>query len=99
MSRTKSENTDHAYLRCAERCGWTKKKAREMIKLANRHGKTYDHIENKEISDFIKARQVGTCRRIKYYAGFIFVFASTSTRCYTVYPCPIENKEQGENNG
>ena len=86
MSRTRVPNTDHSYFRAAERCGWTRYVAKKMIKDAQRYGKTYDHIkDNKELADFMKARQVSTRRRIKYYLGYIFVFASTSTRCYTVY--------------
>lgn len=83
--RIRVPNTDHAYYRASERLGWTRKHAKEMMKLANRYGKTFDHIKDKEISEFVKARQVGTRRRVKYYNGYIFVFASTSTRCYTVY--------------
>ena len=46
-----------------------------------------------ELWSFLKARQVGQSRRIKYYAGYIFVFASTSTRCITVYPYPKESEK------
>lgn len=92
MSRTKAPNTDHAYLRAAERCGWNKDKAKKMMKQAQLYGKTYDHIEDEKIASFVKARQVGTKRRIKYFSGYIFVFASGSTRCYTVY------KYEGEEN-
>lgn len=85
MSRTKVPNTDHAYLRAAERCGWSKTKARTMMMKASKYGKSYGQIKDKKIADYIKARQVSTRRRIKYYCGYVFVFASTSTRCYTVY--------------
>ena len=85
MSRTRVPNTDHAYFRAAERCGWTRYMAKRMMKDANRYGKTFIQVDNKELAEFMKARQVSTRRRIKYYLGYIFVFASTSTRCYTVY--------------
>lgn len=85
MSRSRQPNTDHAYYRAAERCGWTKYVAKQMMKDAQRYGKTFVQVEDKELAEFMKARQVGTWRRIKYYLGYIFVFASTSTRCYTVY--------------
>lgn len=85
MSRTRVPNTDHAYFRAAERCGWTRYEAKQMMKDANRYGKTFGQIKDKELAEFIKARRVNTRRRIKYYLGYIFVFASTSTKCYTVY--------------
>ena len=37
-----------------------------------------------------------TFRRIKYYKGYIFVFAHTSTKCYIVYPYPYENETKKE---
>ena len=55
-----------------------------------KHGKMYGNLSDGELRSFLKARQVGQSRRIKYYAGYIFVFASTSTRCITVYPYPKE---------
>ena len=88
MSRIKTLNCDHAYFRAAERCGWNEGKARKMMKLAQRYGKLYTDksLEDKDLIKFLKNRQINTYRRIKYYDGYIFVFASTSTRCYTVYP-------------
>ena len=50
----------------------------------------YGNLPDGELRSFLKSRQVGQYRRIKYYAGYIFVFASTSTRCITVYPYPKE---------
>ena len=93
MSRVKVTNTDHSYYRAAERCGWGKKKARNMMKEAQRHGKMYGNLPDSELWSFLMARQVGQSRRIKYYAGYIFVFASTSTRCITVYPYPKESEK------
>lgn len=93
MSRKRQPNTDHAYFRAAERCGWTKSKAKQMMKDASRYGKSCDILEPGHLQDFIKVRQIGTNRRIKYFQGYIFVFASTSTRCYTVY------KYEGECDG
>ena len=90
--RTKAPNVDHAYLRAAQRCGWSKPKARKMMREASLYGKSFDHIDDPEISEFVRVRQVCTRRRIRYYKGYIFVFASTSTRCYTVY-------KYGENDG
>ena len=90
MSRVKVTNTDHSYYRAAERCGWGKKKARDMMKAAQRYGKMYGNLPDGELRNFLRSRQVGQYRRIKYYAGYIFVFASTSTRCITVYPYPKE---------
>ena len=90
MSRVRATNTDHSYYRAAERCGWGKKKARDMMKEAQRHGKMYRNLPDGELRSFLESRQVGQSRRIKYYAGYIFVFASTSTRCITVYPYPKE---------
>ena len=93
MSRVRTQNTDHSYLRAAERCGWGKRKAREMMKLAQRYGKTYANLSNGELRHFLEVRQVGQHRRIKYYNGYIFVFCSTSTRCITVYPYEEKAKD------
>lgn len=98
MSRVKAPNTDHSYYRAAERCGWSRKKAREMMKEAQRRGKAYANIKNPEISKFIAIKQGNQSRRVKYYMGYVFVFASTSTRCITVYPLPKELLEENEEN-
>lgn len=90
MSRIRTQNTDHSYYRAAERCGWGKRKARDMMKAAQRYGKMCGNLPDGELKHFLEIRQVGQHRRIKYYAGYIFVFASTSTRCITVYPYPNE---------
>ena len=88
MSRVKTNNTDHAYFRAAERCGWGKKKAREMMKLASRYGTAPGNLSDGPIKDFLAARQDFTPRRVKLYQGYVFIFCSTSTRCITVYPLP-----------
>lgn len=93
MSRVKATNTDHSYYMAAERCGRGKKKARDMMKEAQRHGKMYGNLPDGELRSFLESRQVGQSRRIKYYAGYIFVFASTSTCCITVYPYPKEQEK------
>ena len=94
MSRVKSSNTDHSYLRAAERCGWYPKKAREMMKMASRYGKSVGNIEPGPIKNYMAQKQWGNPhKRVKLYQGYIFVFASTSTRCITVYPLPDELKE------
>jgi len=93
MSRVKTQNTDHSYFRAAERCGWSKRKAREMMKAAQRYGKIYENLSDGELRSFLEIRQIGQPRRIKYYEGYIFIFASTSTRCITVYPYPKELKK------
>ena len=90
MGRVEVTSTDHCYYRAAERWGREKKKARDMMKAAQKYGKMYGNLPDGELRSFLKSRQVGQCRRIKYYAGYIFVFASTSTRCITVYPYPKE---------
>jgi protein tyrosine phosphatase (PTP) superfamily phosphohydrolase (DUF442 family) len=94
MSRVKTQNTDHSYFRAAERCGWGKKKAREMMKLASRYGMAYAHLAAGPVRDFLERKQIGNPhKRIKLYQDFIFVFCSTSTKCITVYPLPEELKE------
>lgn len=86
MSRVRAQNTDHSYYRAAERCGWGRKKARDMMSAAQRHGKMFENLPDGELRDFLAQKQFGQHRRVKYYAGYIFVFCSTSTRCITVYP-------------
>ena len=67
MSRKRQPNTDHAYFRAAERCGWTKSKAKRMMKDASRYGKSCDNLEPGHLQDFIsmpKHFKVGMCQRI-----------------------------------
>ena len=91
MSRVKTQNTDHSYLRAAERCGWGKKKAREMMKQASRYGISVGNLEPGPLRNYLAQKQYGNPhKRIKFYQGYIFIFASTSTRCITVYPPPEE---------
>ena len=91
MSRIKTNNTDHSYIRAAERCGWGKKKAREMMKLASRYGISVGNVPPGPLKNFLAQKQWGSPhKRIKYYQGYIFVFCSTSTRCITVYQVPPE---------
>lgn len=94
MSRIKTNNTDHAYFRAAERCGWGKKKAREMMKLASRFGVSAGNIVSGPLQEYVARKQYGNpSKRIKLYQDYIFVFCSTSTRCITVYPVPEEIKK------
>ena len=89
MSRVKTTNTDHSYLRAAERCGWGKKKAREMMKQASRFGISAGNLPPGPEKNFLAKKQYGSpSKRIKLYQGYVFVFCSTSTRCITVYPLP-----------
>ena len=91
MSRVKTQNTDHSYLRAAERCGWGKKKARDIMKLAQRYGKCVGNLDPGPIKNYLAKKQWGNPhKRIKLYENHIFVFASTSTKCITVYPVPDE---------
>jgi len=97
MSRVKAQNTDHSYLRAAERCGWGKKKAREMMKQASRFGISAGNMEPSPLQVYIAKKQYGNPhKRIKLYQGYIFVFASTSTKCITVYPVPDELTGESE---
>jgi hypothetical protein len=96
MSRIKAPNTDHAYFRAAERCGWGKKKAKEMMKLAQRYGKCWQNLPPGPGRDWLQGKQEVNRRRIKYYNGYVFVFASTSTRCITVYPHDLEAESENE---
>jgi protein tyrosine phosphatase (PTP) superfamily phosphohydrolase (DUF442 family) len=97
MSRVKTQNTDHSYIRAAERCGWGKKKAREMMKQASRFGIAAGNISPSPLQEYVAKKQYGNpYKRIKLYQGYIFVFCSTSTRCITVYPVPKELLEESE---
>ena len=96
MSRVKTQNTDHSYLRAAERCGWGKKKAREIMKLASRYGKAPGNLAPGPIKNYLMSKQYFTNKRIKLYQNHIFVFCSTSTRCITVYPLPDELLQKNE---
>ena len=87
MSRKKTKNCNHAYYRAFERCGWDTAKTNEMIKKALKYGVSpYNYRGDDEIRELFIYRQLKTRRRIKIFAGYVFVFASTSTRCYIIYP-------------
>ena len=90
MSRAKTDNTTHSYMRAATRFGWSKKKARAMMTAASRHGVSAGNMRLGELRDWFEARQSCTSRRIKLYEGYVFVFASTSTKCITVFKLPEE---------
>ena len=98
MGRTKTRNCLHAYFRASERCGWSVEKAKEMMRLASRKGLSPYQLENGELKDLLIYRQLKTNRRIKFYQGYIFIFASTSTRCYTVYKNPLEKGDNKNGN-
>ena len=99
MSRVRSTNTDHSYIRAAERCGWGKKKAREMMKLASRFCTSAGNMTPSPLQEYVAQKQYGSpSKRIKLYQGYIFVFCSTSTRCITVYPVPKEYLGESEKN-
>lgn len=92
MGRTKTKNCNHAYYRASERCGWSKREADEMMRLASKRGISPYNLHDGKVKDLFVFRQLKTRRRIKIYRGFVFIFASTSTRCYTVYPLPKESE-------
>jgi len=95
MSRMRTNNTDHSYIRAAERCGWSRKKAREMMKLASRYGVAVGNMEAGPIRNYLAQKQWGNPhKRIKLYQNYIFVFCSTSTKCITVYPLPTDIMEK-----
>ena len=91
MSKIKSKNSSHSYLRAIQRCEWDKFTAKRMMKNASRYGKSYQNLEDGELKDFLKRKQDKTNRRVKYYSGYIFVFARNSTKCITVYPYKERN--------
>lgn len=93
MSRTRAKNCNHAYYRASERCGWDKKTADRMMKLARMYGIAPENLKGGEGADLLRFRQYKTNRRIKYFQGYVFIFASTSTRCYTVYPFDLGGKK------
>ena len=97
MARTKTQNTDHSYFRAAERCGWSRKKAREMMKLASRYGTAVGNMPPGPIRNYLSKKQWSNpSKRIKLYQKYIFIFCSTSTRCITVYPLPVELSGESE---
>lgn len=94
MSRVKSRNTDHAYIRAAERCGLSKRRAEELMKQAQRHGIAPGNLPPSDLRDYLYDKQLSTNRRIKLYENYIFVFASTSTKCITMYPLDMSVVEK-----
>ena len=95
MSRVRTQNTDHSYLRAAERCGWGKRKARDMMKAASRYGVSVGNMQPGPERDYLERKQWGNPhKRIKFYQGYVFIFCSTSTRCITVYPLDFNKEEK-----
>ena len=92
MGRTKTNNCNHAYYRASERFGWDKKKAEEMMRIASKKGISPFSMQEGALKDLYVFRQLKTKRRIRIYQGFVFIFASTSTRCYTVYKLQEESE-------
>ena len=89
MSRVRTQNTNHSYMRAAERCGWCRREAREITKKASRYGISWGTMKPSPLRDYIADKQLGSPhKRIKFYNNYIFVFASTSDKCITVYPVP-----------
>ena len=67
-----------------------------MMRLAQRNGVSPLSCRPGPLRDFLIDKQLGNPhRRIKFYAGHIFVFCSTSTKCITVYPYK-ENKDSSD---
>ena len=72
MSRNKVKNCNHAYYRASERCGWDRKTAYKMMKLASKNGLSPDNLGKGEKADLLRFRQLKTDRRIKYYQGYVY---------------------------
>ena len=92
MSRVKTRNTNHSYKRAYERCGWDKETAKVMMKNASKYGITPFQLPQSDRQLDLILKQFKTNRRIKIYKGYVFIFASTSTRCYTIYPLESEKE-------
>ena len=84
MSRTKVKNSNHSYERVKERTNLSKRETKQLMKEASRYGLSAGNIPEGPLRTYVASK--GDNKRVKYYKGYIFIFAKTSTSCITMYP-------------
>ena len=88
MSRTKVKNSNHSYARVRERTSLSKRETVKLMKEASRYGLSAGNIPDGPLRKYVASK--GDAKRVKYYKGYIFIFAKTSTSCITMYPADEE---------
>ena len=96
MARRKAKKQpQHAYDRCAERLGLSKRSVNTLAREASKYGESAEHIKDIEIRNYLLSK--GHYKRVKYYKGIVVVFAKTSNRLITAYPLPENLIKENEN--
>ena len=88
MSRTVVKNSNHSYERVKERTNLSKRETIKLMKEASRYGLSANNIPEGPLRNYVASK--GNNKRVKYYKGYIFIFAKTSTSCITMYPVDEE---------
>ena len=88
MSRTKVKNSKHSYDRVKERTNLSKRETEKLMKEASRYGISAGNIPDGPLRRYIASK--GDAKRVKYFKGYVFIFAKTSTSCITMYPVDEE---------
>lgn len=58
------------------------------MKEASRYGISAGNIPDGPLRRYIASK--GDAKRVKYFKGYVFIFAKTSTSCITMYPVDEE---------
>ena len=88
MSRTRVNNSRHSYDRARDRTNLSKRAVEKLIKEASSYGVSAGSMPNGPLRRYIASK--GDKKRVKYFKGYVFVFAKTSTSCITMYPADEE---------
>ena len=84
MARAKVKNSNHSYDRVKERTNLSKRETIKLMKEASRSGVSAGCMKPGPLREYLEKK--GDAKRVKYYKGYIFIFAKTSTSCITMYP-------------
>ena len=64
MSRTKTKNSEHSFLRAKERTNFSKSQIKQMMREAQIAGVAYGNLKKGPIKDFIKTK--GPRKELRY---------------------------------
>lgn len=87
MARRRAKRqSNHAYVRCAERLGLTKREVNLLAREASKYGKSAEQVEDGKLKKYLLGK--GRYKRVKLYKGIVVVIAKSSNRLITAYPLP-----------
>ena len=88
MSRARVKNSAHSYDRVKERTNLSRRETIKLMKEASRYGVSAGCMKPGPLKEYLASK--GDAKRVKYYKGYIFIFAKNSTSCITMYPVDEE---------